>query len=195
MKIYLIFQLLIIISLISVVVNKKKKSKKKPKKNTLPNGLPIPDDVRPNYIEPSLFCESCKMVIYETVQELYNTIKESDIIYQLDHLCSRKKYKNYQHSPGDIKDGCNEFMSVYEEEVIHFLSHRRVELPKEELAKQFCEDHTQVCKEVEVDVLKNAKKIGNNENITVDGSTVNVQVNKKKVDEPEDVNDKNQTDL
>ena len=117
-----LFQIFIIINLINLSTNKskKKKNKKKSKSNlpTLPNGLPTPESVRPNYVTPELFCETCRAIVKEAVKELKTKTRESDVLYYLDNVCDENKYTVYQHVPRDIKITCSTFMGVYEDELI-----------------------------------------------------------------------------
>ena len=178
-----VFQIIIIIFLINQVLNKSKKKKgKKVKTPKLPNGLPTPESVRPNYITPELFCETCRAIVKEAIKELRTKTKESDVMYYLDNACDENKYTVYQHVPRDIKIGCGVFMGIYEEELVKLLTKRKIDETKEELARQLCDEITEVCKGVEVNLFKNMKKIEKNQliNAEVDGEPVNIEVHSKK---------------
>ena len=70
-------QIIIIITLIQLITNKsKKKKQKKDKTPRLANGLPTPESVRPNYVTPELFCETCRAIVKEAVKELKTTQKK-----------------------------------------------------------------------------------------------------------------------
>ena len=181
----ILFQIIIIITLIDIIISKSKKKKhkkdKKDKTPRLPNGLPTPESVRPNYVTPELFCETCRAVVKEAVKELRTKTKESDVMYYLDNVCDEDRYKTYQHVPRDIKITCGVFMGIYEEELVKLLTKRRVEETKEELAKQLCDDTTEVCKGVEVNLFKNMKKIEKNTkyNTNIDGDPVDIEFHTK----------------
>ena len=82
-----LFQIIIIINLTNLVLNKiKKKKHQKKSKPTLPNGLPTPESVRPNYVTPELFCETCRAVVKEAVKELKTKTKKSDVKHYLDNV-------------------------------------------------------------------------------------------------------------
>ena len=178
-----LFQLLIIIYLNKLVINKSSKKKhKKAKTPKLSNGLPTPESVRPNYVTPELFCETCRAIVKEAVKALKTKTKESDVIYYLDNVCDENKYTVYQHVPRDIKITCGTFMGIYEEELIKLLTKRKIDETKEELAKQLCDETTEICKGIEVNLFKNMKKIEKNKliNTEIDGEPVNIEFHSKK---------------
>ena len=194
MRIKLLFSLLqifIIINLINLSTNKskKKKNKKKSRSNlpTLPNGLPTPESVRPNYVTPELFCETCRAIVKEAVKELKTKTRESDVLYYLDNVCDENKYTVYQHVPRDIKITCSTFMGVYEEELIKLLTKRKSDSTKEECAQQLCDNITEICKGVEVNLFKNMKKIDNN---NTEGQPFNIEYHPK-TDKDKDKDKKN----
>ena len=182
----ILFQMIIIISLINSIISKSKKKKhKKDKKDDidrLPNGLPTPESVRPNYVTPELFCETCRAIVKEAVKELRTKTKESDVIFYLDNVCDENKYTRYQHVPRDIKITCSTFMGIYEEELIKLLTKRRIDETKEELARQLCDETTELCKGVEVNLFKNMQKIEKNGKISteIDGEPVNIEYHSTK---------------
>ena len=178
-----LFQLLIIIYLNKLVINKSSKKKhKKAKTPKLSNSLPTPESVRPNYVTPELFCETCRAIVKEAVKALKTKTKESDVIYYLDNVCDENKYTVYQHVPRDIKITCGTFMGIYEEELIKLLTKRKIDETKEELAKQLCDETTEICKGIEVNLFKNMKKIEKNKliNTEIDGEPVNIEFHSKK---------------
>ena len=176
-------QIIIIITLIQLITNKsKKKKQKKDKTPRLANGLPTPESVRPNYVTPELFCETCRAIVKEAVKELKTKTKESDVMYYLDNVCDENKYQVYQYVPRDIKITCGVFMGVYEDELVKLLTKRKLDETKEELIKQLCEDTTEICKGVEVNIFKNIPKIEKNTkfNTNVDGEPVNIEFHSTK---------------
>ena len=176
-------QMIIIITLIHLIANKsKKKKQKKDKTPRLANGLPTPESVRPNYVTPELFCETCRAIVKEAVKELKTKTKESDVMYYLDNVCDENKYQVYQYVPRDIKITCGVFMGVYEDELIKLLTKRKLDETKEELIKQLCEETTEICKGVEVNIFKNIPKIEKNTkfNTNVDGEPVNIEFHSTK---------------
>ena len=179
-----IFHILIIISLIHLITNKKSKKKKEKKDKTprLANGLPTPDSVRPNFISPELFCETCRAIVKEAVKELRTKTKESDVLYYLDNVCDENKYQVYQYVPKDIRGTCGIFMGTYEDALIKLLTKRKIDETKEELAKQLCDDTTEICKGVDVNIFKNIPKIDKNTkiNTNVDGEPVKIEFNSNK---------------
>ena len=183
----IIFRIFIIICLINSVINKSKKKKnKKDKKddniNKLSNGLPTPESVRPNYVTPELFCETCRAIVKEAVKELKTKTRESDVMFYLDNVCDENKYTRYQHVPRDIKITCGTFMGIYEDELVKLLTKRRIDETKEELARQLCDETTEVCKGVEVNLFKNMKKIEKNSKLSteIDGEPVNIEFHSTK---------------
>ena len=178
-------QIIIIITLIRLITNKsKKKKQKKDKTPRLANGLPTPESVRPNYVTPELFCETCRAIVKEAIKELKTKTKESDVMYYLDNVCDENKYQVYQYVPRDIKITCGVFMGVYEDELVKLLTKRKLDETKEELIKQLCEDTTEICKGVEVNIFKNIPKIEKNTkfNTNVDGEPVNIEFHSTKND-------------
>ena len=116
-------QLILLSSLIILSISKSKKKKTKKEKNTakLPNGLPTPDSVRPSYIIPELFCETCRAIVNEALKELKTKRKESDVYDYLSKVCDESKYTTYEFIPQDIKRTCGVFMGVYEDEIVKLL--------------------------------------------------------------------------
>jgi hypothetical protein len=90
MKLYLIY-IFIVINLICVELRKKKKRKvyKRPAD---------PRDRHPKMIEPELYCDSCKAVLKESINNLYGKTKESDVLKMLDDICNPDYYKSYSNS-------------------------------------------------------------------------------------------------
>ena len=185
MKFKLSFLQIILISkliILSLSKSKKKKDKKDNISNTLPNGLPTPEFARPDYIIPELFCETCRAIVNEALKELKTKRKESDVYDYLSKVCDESKYTTYEFIPQDIKRTCGVFMGVYEDEIVKLLTKRKIDETKEELARQLCDEITEVCKGVEVNLFKNMKKIEKNQliNAEVDGEPVNIEVHSKK---------------
>ena len=176
-----LFQIIIIINLTNLVLNKiKKKKHQKKSKPTLPNGLPTPESVRPNYVTPELFCETCRAVVKEAVKELKTKTKESDVKHYLDNVCDENRYTEYQHVPRDIKTTCGVFMGIYEEELVKLLTKRKSDSTKEECAEQLCDNITEICKGVEVNLFKDMKKI--DKNTKFDSEPISVEYHSKKND-------------
>ena len=184
-NIYYLFQVILSICLINLIASKSKKKKyKKDKTPRLPNGLPTPESVRPNYVTPELFCETCRAIVKESIKELKSKTRESDVMYYLDNVCDEKKYTTYQYVPRDIKITCGVFMGIYEEELIKLLTKRKTDETKEQLVNELCYNTTEICKGVEVNILKNMKKIEKNTNINgeIDGEPVNIKFHSSKND-------------
>ena len=184
-NIYYLFQVILSICLINLIASKSKKKKyKKDKTPRLPNGLPTPESVRPNYVTPELFCETCRAIVTESIKELKSKTRESDVMYYLDNVCDEKKYTTYQYVPRDIKITCGVFMGIYEEELIKLLTKRKTDETKEQLVNELCYNTTEICKGVEVNILKNMKKIEKNTNINgeIDGEPVNIKFQSSKND-------------
>ena len=175
---YSLIYIIIIFNLISSSNQKKKKIKKKID-SKLPNGLPKPDSVRPDYIIPELFCETCRAVVNEVLKELRFKIKESDVIYYLSNIClDEEKFNAYEYIPKDIKATCGIFMGVYEDELTKFLSKRNTETPYKSLIYDFCDEYTQICKGVEVNYEKSFTKIERNKETNVGGIPLSVNIHK-----------------
>ena len=154
MKLLIFFiHIIILFNLIILISTSKQKKKKTKNKNneTLPNGLPTPDSVRPDYIIPELFCETCRAVVNEALKELRLKTKESDIIYYLSNACKgEERYTSYEYIYKDIIATCGIFMGIYEDELTKYLEKRNIETSKEDLIYNFCDEYTQICKGVEV---------------------------------------------
>ena len=103
-------------------------------------------------------------------------------MYYLDNVCDENKYQVYQYVPRDIKITCGVFMGVYEDELVKLLTKRKLDETKEELIKQLCDDTTEICKGVEVNIFKNIPKIEKNTkfNTNVDGEPVNIEFHSTK---------------
>ena len=184
-NLYYLFQVILSICLINLIASKSKKKKyKQDKTPRLPNGLPTPESVRPNYVTPELFCETCRAIVKESIKELKSKTRESDVMYYLDNVCDEKKYTTYQYVPRDIKITCGVFMGIYEEELIKLLTKRKTDETKEQLVNELCYNTTEICKGVEVNILKNMKKIEKNTNINgeIDGEPVNIKFQSSKND-------------
>ena len=187
-----LFSLLSILIIFNILINnincepkKKHKSKKHKKQSTkklMKNGLPYPDSVRPNFIPPELFCESCRAIVKEALKELKTKTKETDVIYYLNNnVCDQKRYSSYQFVPPDMKAGCAIFIDYYEEALIKVLTKRKVESTKEELVQELCYNVTTVCEGVEVNNFKNMKKI--EKNMEINGEKINIEYKPTKKEE------------
>ena len=187
-------QLILLSSLIILSISKSKKKKTKKEKNTtkLPNGLPTPDSVRPSYIIPELFCETCRAIINEALKELRTKTKESDIYNYLSEACVEDRYLTYEYIPKDIQRTCGIFMGIYEEEIVKLLTKRKLDMGRKEIINNFCDEYTQVCKGVEVNYEKSFQKI--KKNGKVEGMPITVDIhnaNDKNEKEEKDKKNKN----
>ena len=162
--------------------SKKNKSKKAHKNTTLPNGLPKPDLVRPNYILPELFCETCRAIVNEALKELRTKTKESDVYDYLSKACVEERYTRYEYIPKDIKRTCGIFMDVYQDEVVKLLTKRNIDMNKEDLIQNFCDDYTQVCKGVEVNYEKSFYKVNPRSENDIDGNPLTIDIHNDKDD-------------
>ena len=169
----LFFQLLLFSSLIiiSISTKSKKKHKKKTshKNTTLPNGLPIPDTVHPDYILPELFCETCRAVVNEALKELRTKTRESDVYDYLSNACVEEKYTRYVYIPKDIKRTCGIFLDAYPDEVVKLLMKRNIDMKNEDIINNFCDEYTQICKGVEVNYEKSFYKVHKQSENDIDG--------------------------
>ena len=169
----LFFQLLLFSSLIiiSISTKSKKKHKKKTshKNTTLPNGLPIPDTVHPDYILPELFCETCRAVVNEALKELRTKTRESDVYDYLSNACVEEKYTRYVYIPKDIKRTCGIFLDAYHDEVVKLLMKRNIDMKNEDIINNFCDEYTQICKGVEVNYEKSFYKVHKQSENDIDG--------------------------
>jgi len=170
----------------SFTKSKKKKDKKEKNSTTLPNGLPTPESVRPNYIIPELFCETCRAIVKEALKELRTKTKESDVYDYLSNACVESKYTTYEFIPKDIKRTCGVFMDIYEDEIVKLLTKRKIDSKKEDIIYNFCDEYTQVCKGVEVNYEKTFKKI--DKNTKIDGIPLTIDIHNKdeKIEEKKD---------
>jgi hypothetical protein len=108
----------VVSSIISIAeCAKKKKGKAKKKQDN-------PLDRRPNRISPELYCDACLAIIKEGAKELRGKKKESDVYDILDDICKPERYYVYHHPPPDMRDGCEAFLSGWEEEIISVLTNR-----------------------------------------------------------------------
>ena len=172
-------QLILFSNLIILSLAKPKKKKEKKEKNspTLPNGLPTPESVRPNYIIPELFCETCRAIVNEALKELRSKTKESDVYSYLSNACDESKYTRYEFIPKDIKRTCGVFMDIYEDEIVKLLTKRKIDNKNKEIIYNFCDEYTQVCKGVEVNYEKTFKKI--DKNTKIDGIPLTIDIHNK----------------
>ena len=172
-------QLILFSNLIILSLSKPKKKKDKKEKNspTLPNGLPTPESVRPNYIIPELFCETCRAIVNEALKELRSKTKESDVYSYLSNACDESKYTRYEFIPKDIKRTCGVFMDIYEDEIVKLLTKRKIDSKNKEIIYNFCDEYTQVCKGVEVNYEKTFKKI--DKNTKIDGIPLTIDIHNK----------------
>ena len=180
MKFKISFLQLILFSniiIISLAKPKKKKEKKEKNSPTLPNGLPTPENVRPNYIIPELFCETCRAIVNEALKELRSKTKESDVYSYLSNACDESKYTRYEFIPKDIKRTCGVFMDIYEDEIVKLLTKRKIDNKNKEIIYNFCDEYTQVCKGVEVNYEKTFKKI--DKNTKIDGIPLTIDIHNK----------------
>ena len=180
MKFKISFLQLILFSniiILSLAKSKKKKEKKEKNSPTLPNGLPTPESVRPNYIIPELFCETCRAIVNEALKELRSKTKESDVYSYLSNACDESKYTRYEFIPKDIKRTCGVFMDIYEDEIVKLLTKRKIDSKNKEIIYNFCDEYTQVCKGVEVNYEKTFKKI--DKNTKIDGIPLTIDIHNK----------------
>ena len=184
------FQLIFFSNLIILSLSKQKKKKEK-NSPTLPNGLPTPESVRPNYIIPELFCETCRAIVNEALKELRSKTKESDVYSYLSNACDESKYTRYEFIPKDIKRTCGVFMDIYEDEIVKLLTKRKIDSKNKEIIYNFCDEYTQVCKGVEVNYEKTFKKI--DKNTKIDGIPLTIDIHNKdeKKEKKDSVGNKN----
>ena len=174
------FQILLSSSLIiySICKSKKKKNKKENNKTILPNGLPTPDSVRPNYVLPEVFCETCRAIVNEALKELRTKTKESDVYDYLSNVCDEGKYLTYEYIPKDIKRTCGVFMGIYNDEVVKLLTNRKIDIPNKDIISNFCDNYTQVCKGVEVNYEKSFNKVNKKTDLKIDGVPLSIDIHK-----------------
>lgn len=147
-----------------------KKRRKKKKKKTLPNGLPLPDEVRPYTVSKELFCDSCQAIISEALKSLRTSTKESDVFYYLSqNVCSQDKYNIYHHPPPDMAMGCQAFYSSYGEEVETALTKRNKNDSAQDVIQKLCFERTTVCEGVD---FNNMNRM--DDSIMVDGKPVKI---------------------
>ena len=172
------FQIIILSSLIilSLTKPKKNKNKKGKKSTTLPNGLPTPDSVRPSYVIPELFCETCRAIVNEALKELRAKTAESDVYDYLSKACEESRYTSYEYIPKDIERTCGIFMGIYEEEIVKLLTKRKIDAKNKEIISNFCDDYTQVCKGVEVNYEKSFEKIQREGEYDVGGMPLTIDI-------------------
>ena len=173
----ILFSCLITISISSKSKSKKKHKNKKPSKNTtLQNGLPIPETKHPSYILPELFCETCRAVINEALKELRTKTRESDVYDYLSNACVMEKYKRYEYIPQDIKRTCGIFLDAYQDEVVKLLMKRNIDMDNKDIINNFCDNYTQICKDVEVNYEKSFYKVNRNSNNEIEGMPITVAI-------------------
>jgi hypothetical protein len=179
MKFNILFFPIILFTCLEITIStksKKNKNKKAHKNTTLPNGLPKPDVVRPNYIIPELFCETCRAIINEALKELRTKTRESDVYDYISNACKEERYTRYTYIPKDIKRTCGIFLDVYQDEVVKLLTKRNIDMNKEDIIKNFCDDYTQVCKDVEVDYEKSFYKVHPRSEYEIDGNPLSFNI-------------------
>lgn len=147
-----------------------KKKRKKKKKKTLPNGLPLPDEVRPYTVSKELFCDACQALVSEALKSLRISTKESDVFYYLSqNVCGQDKYNIYHHPPPDMAMGCQAFYAAYAEEVENALTKRNKNDSAQEVIQKLCFERTTVCEGVDFNKMDRM-----DDSIMVDGKPVKI---------------------
>ena len=82
--------ILLIIYLIFVTYIELRKKKKRKKVVKVEN----PRDKHPKFIEQKMYCEGCKAVLTESLNNLYGRKKEADVLNMLPEICDPANYKN-----------------------------------------------------------------------------------------------------
>lgn len=169
MKISIFSILILVILFISTI--EKKKTKKTKKAATESDPL----DRRPSKIKPELYCDSCLAMVKESVRELRGKKKESDVVDVVDTICDPEKYKSYRnislsylldHPPPEMREGCEAFLSGWEEELVKVLTNRKNDSVPEQI---LCFELSKACLNVDP---SNVPQFDNE--IMVDGQPVKI---------------------
>ena len=161
-----VFFILVIFSL-NVKINSKKaktninKSKKKniKKNNNSINHIPLADAIRPSDISRELFCDACQAIIIESIKNLRNLYKESDVIFYLTNgICSQKNFEGYHFSKPEMEIACEVFISEYYDEIEKVLMERNPKIDrKEKIIQKLCFDKIKACNGVELENIRPIK--------------------------------------
>lgn len=92
MKLKLILFIIVLFALLQLTIERKRKRKKEPKAKKDPKAK------RPEKVSPELFCDSCKAVLLEAMNELRGKKKESDVLDLMPNICNSEKYNIYRKS-------------------------------------------------------------------------------------------------
>lgn len=168
MKNYLftVFFILVIFSLNVKISSKKSKTTiNKPKKksikkiNNSKNHIPLADEIRPSDISRELFCDACQAIIIESIKNLRNLYKESDVIFYLTNgICSQKNFDGYHFSKPEMEIACEVFIGEYYDEIEKVLMERNPKIDtKEEIIQKLCFDKIKACNGVELENIRPIK--------------------------------------
>ena len=138
-----IFSLNVKISSKKAKTNTNKSKKKNIKKNNNSiNHIPLADAMRPSDISRELFCDACQAIIIESIKNLRNLYKESDVIFYLTNgICSQKNFEGYHFSKPEIEIACEVFISEYYDEIEKVLMERNPKIDrKEKIIQKLCFD-------------------------------------------------------
>lgn len=93
---------------------------------------------KPKSVEPLLWCNSCQAIVREMLKKLgskkrefqvRDKLKRAEINFEQvieiwETICDYKNFNIYEFPPPDMKKGCEQFISEYEEEMIDGLVKR-----------------------------------------------------------------------
>ena len=98
--IYKFFWLFVILAANQVLAKKKKGNQK----IVYPE---VSSHKRPNNIEPLLYCESCRAVVFLSVKTLKGSKSEADIVDTIERLCHVDNYSpELRYAPPYMADTC-----------------------------------------------------------------------------------------
>jgi hypothetical protein len=144
MKNFFLLGLILVISL-SLLESRKRKKKQKEKKDNDPKSK------RPEKIKPEQWCDVCQAIIIEAGKFLMGKKKESDVIDYMEDICNQEKYYTYHHTPPEMKEGCEHFISAFDEEVAQVLINRPDDTTP---IHKLCYEMTQACTGVDPSKVK-----------------------------------------
>ena len=87
----------------------------------------ISSPARPNEVEPSLYCHTCKVIIEIMIgEDLYGSRKEYDIIESIDNICDKSRLAKYAdpYIPRELKKACHHIKASWTDELMSFMLRR-----------------------------------------------------------------------
>ncbi|MCQ2820499.1 MAG: hypothetical protein MJ252_24815 [archaeon] len=156
-----IFCLLILLCLSNFVELKKKKD---------------PKSKKPDSISNELYCDSCRAILLEAEKALKGKNSEADVYAYMTGICKPEKYNVYHFPPPDMREGCEKFLAIWDEQIIKTLINRK---KIGDIVQHLCYKKTKACEDADWKKIKQF-----DDNIMIDGRPVKMADLQKKKEEP-----------